>query len=73
MTEPKDQPTTSADEDDTSGHSLGDDYARQHAAQRVGQLVGFGAHQCDAGPHVGEVRVVGEAAAQLAVLDLAVG
>ena len=35
MTEPKDQPTTSADEDDTSGHSLGDDYARQHAAQRA--------------------------------------
>jgi hypothetical protein len=35
MTEPKDQPTKPADEDDTSGHSLGDDYARQHAAERA--------------------------------------
>ncbi len=35
MTEPQDQPTNPADEDDTSGHSLGDDIARQHAAQRA--------------------------------------
>jgi hypothetical protein len=35
MTEPNDQPTIPADEDDTSGHSLGDDYARQHASERA--------------------------------------
>jgi hypothetical protein len=34
MTEPKDQPTNPADEDDTSGHSLGDDYARQRINEK---------------------------------------
>lgn len=35
MTEPKDQPSNPADEDDTSGHSFGDEYARQHANQKA--------------------------------------
>ncbi len=35
MTEPKDQPAEPTDEEDTSGHSFGDEYARQHANQKA--------------------------------------
>jgi len=35
MTEPKDQPANPTDEDDTSGHSFGDEYARQHADRKA--------------------------------------
>lgn len=35
MTEPKDLPANPTEEEDTSGHSFGDEYARQHANQKA--------------------------------------